>query len=103
MRTMPFRAGISALALVAGCASVPAPVKYTVVLGDSFASTSEAVQEARNAIGTAATVGCKPISIGSGGAGAAVEQGGGLLLNVVVLLECPAGAPELLDTGLPVT
>ncbi len=86
--------------LSSGCAMTSA--KHTIVFGESFASTSEAVQEARNAVRNAEGLGCKAISIGSGGAGAAVESGGGLVLNVVVLLECPAGTPNILAaTGQP--
>lgn len=91
--------------LAAGC--TPAPVKQTIVYGESFATTAEAVQEARNAIANAAGSGCKAISIGGGGAGAGIPgievAPGGLLVNVVVLLECPANAPDILAaTGAPV-
>jgi hypothetical protein len=90
-----------AAGVVAGC-TTPA-MKQTIVYGESFATTAEAVQEARNAMANAAGLGCRAIGIGGGGAGAGVETGGGLLINVLVLIECPASAPDILAaTGAPV-
>ena len=77
-------------------------MKQTIVFGESFATTAEAVQEARNAMANSAGSGCKAISTGGGGAGAGggnVEGsagGGGLLVNVLILLECPLSAPDIL-------
>ena len=101
MRVLFVLIAVIVVTLIAGCASPN--TRQTLVFGESFASTAEAVQEARLAIERASALGCNAISVGSGGAGAAVEQGGGLVLNVVVLLECPPGTPDILAaTGNPV-
>jgi hypothetical protein len=81
---------------------------FAIVYGESNATTAEAVQEAMNAVRTAAQYGYRPISVGSG-AGAAAAGGGefaptsGKLVNVCVLLEGPPGAPRILaETGIAV-
>lgn len=109
MRTTGLSLLLGITVFLAGCTPVGPAVsmKHTIVYGESFATTAEAVQEARNAMTNAAGSGCKAISIGGGGAGAGGGQegagGGGLLVNVLVLLECPVNAPDILAaTGAPV-
>jgi len=89
-----------ALLCLAACQPSPAPgTKGVIVYGESRASTAEAVKAAQNAIDNANGSGCRPASIGSGAYAGSGEQGGGQLVNVVVLLECPPGAKILAATG----
>ncbi len=75
-------------------------MKYVIVYGESFASTSEAVHEAKLAMNKAVALGYRPISIGGGAAGAEKEPGG-KLINVYILMEGPDTAPDILPTGIP--
>jgi len=84
---------------LAGCTTLAPGAQY-VVHGESFASGSEAVQEASLAIARARTAGCRAVSVGGYGAGAGVETGGGLVIGVPVLVDCPAGV-RLLPSGEP--
>jgi hypothetical protein len=87
---------------VGGCAMSGAPAKKNIlVYGESFASTDEAVAEARLAMQNAASHGCKAISVGNGDGLAGDPEQGGRMVSVVVLLECPGTTPDLLAaTGL---
>jgi len=67
-----------------------------VVVGESGASGSEASNEVNMIIANAERSGCEAISVGGYGAGARVE-GGGLLIGIPVLLECPQGTILLPD------
>lgn len=83
------------LVIMAGCsqrAQTPPPGTQIVLLGESFASGPEAVQEANNVIANAAGSGCKAISVGGYGAG--LE---GLVIGIPVLVECPQGTQLLPD------
>jgi hypothetical protein len=64
-----------------------------VLLGESFASGSEAVNEVNTAIANAAAAGCEAISVGGYGA-----AGEGLVIGVPVLVDCPRGT-TLLPNG----
>ena len=86
---------VAVLAFVGCPQPQPGPSTQIVVLGDSFASGSEAVTEVNNIIGNAAGSGCKAVSVGGYGAG-----GEGLIIGVPVLLDCPLGT-TLLPTGAP--
>ncbi len=88
--------------LVLAAAALGCATKSQIVYGESFVSTAEAVQEVQRAVRNAEGVGCRAVSVGGAGAGAAVETGGGLLINAYALLRCPSSAPELAPaTGLP--
>lgn len=85
---------------LAGCQMLPgASPKGVIVYGESRAATSDAVKAAQNAMDAAANSGCRPISIGSGAYAGSGERGGGEMVNVVVLLECPVGVNILAATG----
>jgi hypothetical protein len=86
--------------LLSGCGAFRPPTTGTVLLGESFASGSEAVVEVNNAVANAERAGCKAISVGGYAAGAAVEVGGGLVIGVPVLVKCPQGT-VLLPDGNP--
>ena len=88
---------IAATGLLVGCQQQPSGVQF-VIYGDSFATVAEAAQEANLAIERAAQAGCRAISVGGVGAGGAGETGGGLVLAVPVLIECPAGT-DIITTG----
>lgn len=79
--------------------AAPSSTRGAIVYGESRTGTADAAKAAQNAIDNAAGSGCRPISIGSGAYAGAGEQGGGQLVNVVVLLECPAGVKVLAATG----
>lgn len=65
--------------------------KYRLVFGSSFASVSEAVQEAQIKVDALANAGWEAISVGVGGRAAGgiegtPEGGGGQAVDVVVLM-----------------
>lgn len=96
------RAGFCTLALVAfvffGCAQR----KYAIVYGESAATTAEAVQEAKLAVENARRFGYRPVSVGGGAGAAGDPEFGGRLVNIYILLEGPANAPDILpETGNP--
>ena len=81
--------------LITGCpgpTQTPSPSTQIILLGESFASGPEAVQEANKRIANATSSGCKAISVG--GYGASGER---LIIGVPVLLECPLGTQLLPD------
>lgn len=86
--------------LLGGCGVFHQDTTRTVLLGESFAAGSEAVVEVNNAIANAERAGCRAISVGGYAAGAGVEQGGGLVIGVPVLVKCPRGT-VLLPDGNP--
>ncbi len=88
---------IVAGALLAACTG-PSGTQI-VVVGESGATGAEASNEVNNIILNAERSGCEAISVGGYGAGARVE-GGGLLIGIPVLLECPQGT-ILLPDGNP--
>lgn len=88
---------IAAGALLAACTG-PSGTQI-VVVGESGATGAEASNEVNNIIINAERSGCEAISVGGYGAGARVE-GGGLLIGIPVLLECPQGT-ILLPAGNP--
>ncbi len=92
--------GASAAMLLGGCGAFHTPTTRSVLLGESFASGSEAVVEVNNAIINAERAGCRAVSVGGYAAGAAAEQGGGLVIGVPVLVKCPLGT-VLLPDGNP--
>jgi len=83
-------------AMLAACAPSNPPSTQIVVLGESFAAGSEAVNEVNLAIANASAAGCEAVSVGGYAAG-----GEGLIIGVPVLLDCPLGT-QLLPTGQPV-
>lgn len=94
-------AALAAASLAGGCAIVSPPKKEILVYGESFATTDEAVGEARLAIANASQHGCKAISVGNGAGAAGEVEVGAKLITVVVLLECPMSAPNIVSaTGL---
>jgi|GEM_PF-2452814 len=98
MRSRRLLTGVCvAMTMVLGCAQT----KYQIVVGESFASSAEAAREAENAVNAASRYGYRPISVGGAGAGAAVKDGGGLILNCYVLLEGPSTAPDVSEVGVP--
>ncbi len=78
-------------AALGGCAQGTDGTRI-VLLGESFASGSEAVNEVNNKIVNAAAAGCKAISVGGYGA-----AGEGLVIGVPVLVDCPRGTALLPD------
>lgn len=90
-------AALAGAAVVAGCAQQigggSSGGTQVVVLGESFASGSEAVNEVNGAVANAAAAGCRAISVGGYGA-----AGEGLVIGVPVLLDCPRGT-VLLPNG----
>ena len=90
---------VAGLALT-GCQMMPGTTpKGVIVYGESRSATSDAVKAAQNAMDAANNSGCRPISIGSGAYAGSGERGGGEMVNVVVLLECPPGVNNLAATG----
>jgi hypothetical protein len=102
MRIGHLATALVAVAVAGGCAMGGGPAKKNIlVYGESFASTDEAVAEARLAMQNAAGHGCKAISVGNGDGLAGDPESGGRMISVVVLLECPGSTPDLLAaTGL---
>jgi len=84
-----------AIGLLVGACTLPSGTQI-VVVGESGASGSEASNEVNMIIANAERSGCEAISVGGYGAGARVE-GGGLLIGIPVLLECPQGTILLPD------
>lgn len=80
--------------LLSGCA-LPSGTQI-VVVGESGAGGFEAANEVNNIIANAESSGCEAISVGGYAAGARVE-GGGLLVGIPVLIECPQGTQLLPD------
>ncbi len=101
MKILKLAICISILLSVTACTSVTPSTSTTqiVLLGDSFATGSEAVTEVNLAIQNAATSNCQAISVGGYGAGAEFNQGA-LVIGVPVLVECPQGT-RLLPNGTP--
>ena len=92
---------MSILLSVTACTSVTPSTSTTqiVLLGESFATGSEAVREVNLAIQNAATSNCQAISVGGyAAAGDFIERG--LVIGVPVLVECPQGT-RLLPNGTP--
>lgn len=87
--TMMLVAG--AVLTLGGCGLFHEQTSRTVLLGESFASGAEAVEEANTALANAERAGCKAVSVGGYAAGAAPEQGGGLVIGIPVMVKCPVG------------
>jgi hypothetical protein len=93
-------AAAGTLLLLGSCGLFQPQTTGIVLLGDSMAAGSEAVVEVNNAVANAERAGCRAISVGGYAAGAAVEVGGGLVIGIPVLVECPRGT-VLLPDGNP--
>ncbi len=70
-----------------------------ILLGESTIPGSQAVGEANVAVANANAAGCNAVSVGGYGLGGMTEGGGGgTLIGVPVLVECPQGV-KLLPNG----
>ena len=90
---------VAILVTLGGCQlfrSTPQGGTQVIVVGESFVSGSEAVQEANNFVTNAAACGCRAISVGGYGAG-----GEALVFGVPVLLDCPSATTLLPDGTCP--
>jgi hypothetical protein len=86
---------VLAVGVLAGACVAPRGTQV-VVVGESGASGAEAAREANNFIANAEASGCDAVSVGGYAAGARSE-GGGLLIGIPVLLDCPPGTRLLPD------
>lgn len=89
---------VLAIGVAVGACAMPSGTQV-VVVGESGATGAEAANEVNRFIATAEQSGCEAISVGGYAAGARAE-GGGLLIGIPVLLECPQGT-NLLPNGAP--
>lgn len=86
---------IVTMACVLGACALPRGTQL-VVVGESGATGAAAAAQANQFIANAEQSGCEAVSVGGYAAGAKAE-GGGLLIGIPVLLECPQGTSLLPD------
>jgi len=86
------------IGVTVGACAMPSGTQV-VVVGESGATGAEAANEVNRFIANAGASGCEAISVGGYAAGARAE-GGGLLIGIPVLLDCPQGT-NLLPNGTP--
>ena len=94
MKLLSLMVLIASIAFISGCVQNPRGTQF-VVLGESFASGSEAVREANNHIANAEANGCDAVSVGG-----YATVGETLIIGVPVLLDCPVGTRLLPDGTL---